>query len=230
MKSRQRWHCAGGTGANGAALCASTGAGCSGAAQQNARRARLTVLGLLSVRACACCSGGHHLYHHRDYHLPRNHLHGSAPHPSACLSQRAQRLCKPPRPSHLQPLVPHARTAATAAGAVADLTSYWAACQVTPIAVPIATVPVYYSTPVYYYDTSVSFCALCGCLQTLPAFSRFPFTCLPPCCVWRAARHSHEESEGVATGSQPRWSACLCTQSAGAHPLAYANRRECLVW
>ena len=101
-RSRQRWHCAGGTSANGAALCAPTGAGCAGAAEQQEGRARLTFLGLLSVRACACCSGGHHLHHHRDYHLPRNHLHGSAPHPSACLSKRAQRHCTPPPPSHLQ--------------------------------------------------------------------------------------------------------------------------------
>ena len=146
----------------------------------------------------------------------------------ACLNALSATAHLPPLPTS-STLVPRARTAATAAGTVADLTSYWAACQVTPIAVPIATVPVYYSTPVYYYDTSVSLCALCSCLQTVPAFSCCPFACLSPCCVWRAARHRHEEREGVATGCQPRWSACVCTQSAGAHPLVYANR-EYRVW
>ena len=42
------------------------------------------------------------------------------------------------------------------------------------VAAPIATVPVYYSTPVYYYDTSVSIFLLCVvAFCTSPSLLRF---------------------------------------------------------
>lgn len=68
-----------------------------------------------------------------------------------------------------------------------------AAKQVTPIAVPIATVPVYYSTPVYYYDTSVSICAL-WLLADAPCFL------CPPVAFGEPLGTAKEEMYGVVTG------------------------------
>jgi hypothetical protein len=70
--------------------------------------------------------------------------------------------------------------------------------------VPIATVPVYYSTPVYYYDTSVSFCALCGCLQTIPVFSRFRSPACLPVAFGEPLGTATKRGKGPVTGCQPR--------------------------
>ena len=69
---------------------------------------------------------------------------------------------------------------------------------------PIATVPVYYSTPVYYYDTSVSFCALCGCLQTIPVFSRFRSPACLPVAFGEPLGTATKRGKGPVTGCQPR--------------------------
>ena len=136
--------------------------------------------------------------------------------PHACLSATA---CLPPFPPQAPRCLTRARLHAPLEQWL-TLQAALAAKQVTPIAVPIATVPVYYSTPVYYYDTSVSICALCGCLQTLPAFS-VPLLRLVS--RWAQPR---KRCMGWSQACQPRWSACVCTQSASAHPLVCAKRRE----